>query len=234
MKEYKVTMVTNGGININNNQWIDALLQLPFFKDFTRQEVNQILQERECRIKKYEKDQMIHMENEKCSTMDIILAGKLTIQNIDANGNVLTIGTFFVGDMIGANLMFSSRNAYPMTAISSCETTLLQIERDLVLELCRKKESFMQALLGVISDKTIVLTDKINAISLKTIRQYLTEIIKYEEKRQGSKVILLGVSKKELAERLGIQRSSLSRELNKMRKDGLVDFDARTITIKNL
>jgi len=35
-----------------------------------------------------------------------------------------------------------------------------------------------------------------------------------------------------LAERLGIQRSSLSRELNKMRKDGLLEYDARTVTLK--
>jgi len=39
------------------------------------------------------------------------------------------------------------------------------------------------------------------------------------------------MTKKELAERLGIQRTSLSRELNKMKKDGLIDYDAHSITI---
>lgn len=42
------------------------------------------------------------------------------------------------------------------------------------------------------------------------------------------------MSKKEMAERFGIQRPSLSRELNKMRKDGLLEYDAKTITIKDL
>ena len=39
------------------------------------------------------------------------------------------------------------------------------------------------------------------------------------------------MTKKELAERLGIQRTSLSRELNKMKKDGLVDYNTHSITI---
>jgi len=47
-------------------------------------------------------------------------------------------------------------------------------------------------------------------------------------------VIRLHYSKKELAERLGVQRSSLGRELNKMRREGLLEYDARTITLKNL
>ncbi|WHH61644.1 helix-turn-helix domain-containing protein [Petroclostridium sp. X23] len=39
--------------------------------------------------------------------------------------------------------------------------------------------------------------------------------------------------KKGLAERLGIQRTSLSRELNKMKKDDLVDYDSHSIAICN-
>jgi len=42
------------------------------------------------------------------------------------------------------------------------------------------------------------------------------------------------MSKKDLAEKLGVQRSSLSRELNKMRRDGLIDFNANYIIINNL
>jgi len=47
-------------------------------------------------------------------------------------------------------------------------------------------------------------------------------------------VIRLNYSKKELAERLGVQGSSIGRELNKMRQEGLLAYDARSITLKNL
>ena len=44
----------------------------------------------------------------------------------------------------------------------------------------------------------------------------------------------MNISKKELAERLGVQRTSLSREVNKMKNDGLLEYNARTITLKNI
>ncbi|WP_346898573.1 helix-turn-helix domain-containing protein [Clostridium sp. UBA7503] len=56
----------------------------------------------------------------------------------------------------------------------------------------------------------------------------------YESYIQKSNVIKLKVTKKDLAEKFGVQRSSLSRELNKMRKDGLIEYDAYSITIINL
>jgi len=56
----------------------------------------------------------------------------------------------------------------------------------------------------------------------------------YESYVQKSNIIKLEVTKKDVAEKVGVQRSSLSRELNKMRKDGLIEYDAFSITIVNL
>jgi len=56
----------------------------------------------------------------------------------------------------------------------------------------------------------------------------------YESYVQKSNIIKIEVTKKDLAEKFGVQRSSLSRELNKMRKDGLIEYDAYSITIVNL
>lgn len=166
--------------------------------------------------------------------MDIILEGQVSVQNIVENGNVLTIYVFSVSDILGANLIFSSRNYYPMTVVAISRTTILHIQRELLLEFCQSNVSFMVGLMTEISDKTIILTDKINAISLKTIRLCVIDFLKYEYHIQKNTVIKLNISKKDLAERLGIQRSSLSRELNKMRKDGLLEYNARSIILKNI
>ena len=83
-----------------------------------------------------------------------------------------------------------------------------------------------------ISQKTMILTDKLTVISLKTVRQRINDYLSHQYQLQKTLVITLGCSKKELAERLGVQRTSLSRELAKMKKAGLLDYDAKTITIK--
>lgn len=166
--------------------------------------------------------------------MDIILNGKVAVQNIDENGNVLTINVYSERDIIGSNLIYSSRNYYPMTVVATTKLTILHLQRELILELCQSNVNFTVGLIKIISDRTIILTDKINSISLKTIRQCIIDFLRFEYHIQKSNVIKLNISKKDLAERLGIQRSSLSRELNKMRKDGLLEYDARTVTLKNI
>jgi len=59
----------------------------------------------------------------------------------------------------------------------------------------------------------------------------ITQYLKQLYKDQDSKVLELPTSKKMLAEKLGVQRTSLSRELQKMANEGLIHFDRQSITI---
>ncbi|WP_312831967.1 Crp/Fnr family transcriptional regulator [Sedimentibacter saalensis] len=221
-------------INIQNKaeQAPITLSNLKLFEAFSIDELKDFLESSKCEIREFSKDEITHFQNETCRFMEIILEGRVLVQNIDEDGNVLTIETFVNGDIIGANLIFSSNSLYPMTVTASRKTTILTMDRELILDICHRSKQFMTAFLREVSDKTFLLTEKINAISRKTIRQCINGFLRQEQYRQGSRTIKLELSKKELAERLGIPRSSLSRELNKMRQDGLVEYDAWTITLK--
>ena len=221
-------------MKININSYVDAILALNLFSSFSRKELLELFNTSVYKIEKYDRGQIVHLQNEICSSMDIVLEGKVSVQKIGEDGNVLKITDFTPGDSLGANLIFASRNYYPMTVVSESQSVVLHIYKELILKLSRNNPEFMIELMTVISDKAVVLTDKIDAISLKPIRQQIIDFLKYEYHIQKSNVIILSISKKELAQRLGIQRSSLSRELNKMRKDGLLEYDARTITLRGV
>lgn len=214
------------------DDYIDVIANMNLFCNFSYEELSRIFKPSKFEIKEYKKEEIIHLQNELCHTMDIIISGKVIVQKIEENGNVLTINDFSVGDSLGANIIFSSKNYYPMTIAAISKVVILHLKKELILELCQNSIDFMTLLLQEISDRTLFLTDKIATISLKTIRQRIDEFLKYEYYIQKSNVIKLNISKKDLAERIGIQRTSLSRELNKMRKEGLIEYDSRTITIK--
>lgn len=184
-------------------------------------------------IKTYDKGEIVHLQNEVSESLDIILEGELSVQKIGQEGNILKVVVFTGGDMLGANLLFASSNFYPMTIVADRKTVVLHIPKELILELSAKNIQFMDALLTVVADKALVLTNTIDGIALKTIRERINDFLQYESHIQKSNVIKLTMSKKDLAQRMGIQRSSLSRELNKMRKDGLVEYDSKTITLKD-
>lgn len=203
------------------------------FKECSFQSIEDLFTKDSYYIKNYTKNSVIYFQNEKCTTFDIVLKGIVSIQGIDDKGNYISISDFTIGNEIGGNLLFSSNNYYPMMVLSKTDVTILHLKKELILKLCQNNTTFLTNFLQSLADKTLILTDKIKTLSLKSIRQCIIDFLIYESYAQNNNTIKLELTKKELAEKFGIQRPSLSRELNKMRKDGLIEYDAYTITILN-
>lgn len=215
------------------NKNINLLKNTNLFKSFTTEALEKLFLEN-FKSKSYTKNAVIYFQTEKCNCLDLILSGVVTVQEMDSKGNVLTLSDFTAGDILGANLLFSKNNYYPMNILAKTDTTLISIEKDFVLYLCHQNKDFLYAFLQLVSDKTLILTNKIKAISLKNIRQRIIDFLIYESISQNSLTIKLNISKKDLSEKFGIQRPSLSRELSKMAKDGLITYDKYSITITNI
>ena len=211
--------------------YIDFLMAISLFRGLEKEKLSLLLGE-EAFIQKFTSGQTIYLQNEKANTMDIILDGKVIVQKIDENGNVLSIVSLDKGDMLGGNLIFSNNNEYPMTLIAEKDTNLLRMKKDVILNLCQMDKGFLVNLLELLSDKALVLTSKIHSLARKTIREKIMEFLLLETNKQGSRTIILPFSKKELADRFGVERPSLQRELKNMKEEGLIDYDSKVITLK--
>lgn len=214
--------------------YIELLRTLDTFSDFSSKELEKLFSVDKYKISLYKKNSMIHFESEKCTTLDVVLKGKLIVQKIDTNGNVLTVSEFSQSEILGGNLLYAKSPFYPMTIIAKVDTTILHINKSLVLNFCQANKNFLINYLQEISDKTLILTSKLKSIHMKSIRESIIDFLRYEYHLKKSNVIKLNMTKKELAEKIGIQRTSLSRELNKMKNEGLVEFNKDSITIVNL
>ncbi|MBV1818444.1 Crp/Fnr family transcriptional regulator [Anaerosalibacter bizertensis] len=213
------------------NKYKELISHTYLFNNFSPDEINKLFKYEYYQIKNYKKNSIIYIQNEKCSTVDILLNGTIAVQRIGENGDVLTVATFSSGDIIGGNLAFSNNNEYPMTIISASNSEILHIKRGFILELCQNNKAFLVRFLHCLSDKTLVLTDTIKFISMKSIRDKIIEFLTYEYYTQKDLNIKLNISKKELAEKFGIQRPSLFRELRKMKEEKLIDYNHKYITI---
>ena len=134
-------------------------------------------------------------------TLEIILSGSVAVERIDEAGNLMTIAEFLSDDILGGNLLFSKKPYYPMTITAKQPTVILAIEKD--------------RLFSVFSDN----------------HAFLRSYLDYEKRKQTSDKVVLPISKKALAEKIGVQRTSLSRELQKMQREGLIRFARDSITL---
>lgn len=73
--------------------------------------------------------------------------------------------------------------------------------------------------------------DKLNLLSLPTSRSKILYFLSNESRKNHSKYFTIDFNITELAQFLNLNRSSLSRELSKLKKEGLIDYHNKTFRI---
>jgi CRP-like cAMP-binding protein len=204
------------------------------FENLPEKDILLLLKKGDFKIRKYNKSSIIHIEGEICDKIEIILSGNVVIDSIDETGKFITITDFSKGDILGGNLIFSSNPYYPMTITALSETRICQINKDNLVSLLEKRPEVLLSFLKLISDNVSILSTKIKNSFNKTIREKISLYLTKQKSIQGTDKIRLSSSKTKLAEKMGIQRTSLSRELYKMKEDGMIDYSREYVEIINL
>jgi CRP-like cAMP-binding protein len=194
-------------------------------------EINSYLRDGSFNISTYGKNNIVHFSGEMCLKLEIILSGRVTVDRIDESGNLMAIAEFHSDEILGGNLLFSKKPHYPMTITAKQPTAILEINKERLFELFSDNHAFLKSYLEFVSDHAAILGDRIKHYVNKTIRECILSDLAYERKKQNSDKIQLNITKKAWAERIGAQRTSLSRELAKMRKDGLIQYDSKSVEL---
>jgi len=213
------------------HKYMDLIEKTPFLESLKTNDITRLLDDRSFKTSMYSKNSVVHFEGEECQKLEIVLLGKVVVERIDESGSLMTIAEFFDDDMIGGNLLFSKKPFYPMTITTKQSSLILEIDKGCLFDLFSSNQEFLRCYLEFVSDHATILGDKIKHYVNRTIRERLLNFLNYESQKQHSNHIKLNMTKKELAEKIGVQRTSLSRELSKMKKEGLILFDAHYITI---
>lgn len=215
-------------------EYIKVIKNATLFNSFTNEDLEILFSKIPYKLEKYSKGDVILAEEDTCNTLNLILDGTVEIQKIDSSGKILSIAEFTLGDIFGEMLIFADRNSSPINAISKTKSAVLHINKESVISLCQKNESFLNEYLRIISNKAMILNLKLKEVTLKTIREKISEFLLQQYKEQSSTIIKLNMTKKDWADKIGVQRPSLSRELIKMKEEGIIDFNKNIITIENL
>ncbi|MBU3228367.1 Crp/Fnr family transcriptional regulator [Clostridium algidicarnis] len=209
------------------------LVNLHLFENFNQNDFDLLLNSKDVKIASYSKDEIIFMEDDICLNLSIILKGNVEIQKVDPSGKLLSVASLKTDDIFGENLLFGDRNIYPMTVATKSESLVLHISKDVVAVLCQQNLEFLYSFLNLLSNKAMALSSKIKQVTLKTIRQKICEFL-YSEYSHSNNKIPLKMSKQEWAYNLGVQRPSLSRELIKLKEDGIIDYEKDYVLILNV
>ena len=218
----------------DRNKIIEQLEKNDFFSCLNSEQISSIISKVKYTVKTYEKDAVIAMEDEECNSLGLILDGQVEVQRIYLSGKHIVLKRMTAGEVFGEAIIFSKINKYPATIISMSKSNVAFIKKEDIIQLCILEESILKNFISLLSDKIFILNNKIKNISFKTVKQKVINYILEQMHEQKSSTIVLKANKEQISALIGIPRPSLSRELMKLRDEGIIDFDKNTITICNI
>ncbi|MBX4270387.1 Crp/Fnr family transcriptional regulator [Clostridium estertheticum] len=177
---------------------------------------------------------IVALEGDICDSLGIVIEGELEVQKHYASGKIVTLAKLNKGKIFGEAIAFSETNIYPATIISSIGSTIFYISKKDVISMCSSYPIVLNNFMQLLSSKILLLNRKIKELSFETLRQKISNYLLSQYEVQKNLELVLPISRKNLAEHLGVQRPSLSRELVNMKNDGLIDFNKNLFQIKDL
>lgn len=215
-------------------EYINSLDKCVLFKSIKKEDILKILEDIPYSVSSYSKNEIIALEHSNCSSLGIILQGNIEIHKSFVSGQVVTINNFGTGNIFGEALVFSDKHTYPATIVSSNDSKIMYIKREDIVKMMNLDSRIIDNFMGVLSNRILMLNERITNLSYDTIRKKIINILLNEYKRQRSFRLILPYSRKKMAQILNIPRPSLSRELANMKEDSLIDYYKNRFEILDL
>lgn len=216
------------------NKIIERLKENELFKEVNDINIETTISELNIVTKNYSKDQIVANEGELCNSLGLVIDGIVEVQRIYSSGKQIVLKRLGPGEVFGEAIIFSNKNEYPATIISSSDSAISYLKKEDIIKLCLKDEIILKNFITLLSNKIFVLNRKIKDISFKSMRQKVINFIFEQVKEQNNNTIKLNLSKEQIASLLGVPRPSLSRELMKLRDDGFIEFDRNIIKVLDI
>ena len=177
----------------------------------------------------YPKGAVIALEGENLKHVGVILSGSVDMVKEDLWGSKTIVMRMREKELFGETFACGSDSLAVVTFIASEDAQILFLPFNRVMHSCTMACAFhhrlIENMITVIADKNRNLMHKVEIMSKRTIREKVLSYLSTQAQVQASRYFELPLGRVELAEYLCVDRSALTRELAKMKEDGLIDFD---------
>ncbi|OFY38622.1 MAG: hypothetical protein A2X18_00290 [Bacteroidetes bacterium GWF2_40_14] len=219
----------------------------PIFGDALLSEDPSIMDGIESKTKVYEKGEIVARQGDICKGLYLLMKGSVKTEMINETGGVLSIEKIDAVRPLAPAFIFAKVNIFPVdvTATEKCE--ILFISKEDILKLFQRDTSFMERYIQFNANKAQFLSEKLQMLTIKTIRGKLAHYILGMYFRQQNvnqninqnvrlqkNVVSLDKNQTELAKLFGVTRPSLARILHEMEQEGLISVTRKEIEILDM
>ena len=181
--------------------------------------------------KEYHKGDTIFMDGDAGNGFYVVLAGKVKVSKISAEGKEQILHIFGPGEPFGEVPVFTGK-PFPANAQTLAKSLLAFFPKTRFIALINANPSLALNMLAVLSTRLRQFTVQVENLSLKEVPERLASYLLFLSREQGNtENVTLPISKGQLASLLGTIPETLSRIFAKMTNEGLIKVTGKTITL---
>ena len=219
-------------------KYLEEVSKTSLFQGIERVDILAMLNCLKPRVCSYNRNDYIVTGGDPYESVGIVLKGAATVSKENAEGNRIVMTLLKQGDIFGEIIAFSSQMNWPATVQAQETCVVLFLPRGKIVgecdRMCSWHRTLIQNFLRVISERAMMLNKKVEYLTIKSMRGKISTYLLEQYRREGDVNITLPLNRNELSDFLNVSRPSMSREMSKMKDEGIIDFRLNAVKIRNI
>lgn len=175
------------------------------------------------------KGQVVFHEGDPATHMGLVLTGAVRMIREDFYGNRSIVAHIAAGELFAETYSCAGIPAFPISVVADVDSRILLMDCRRITKTCCNACAFHNRmifnLLRLVATKNLVFDQKIQVTSKRTTREKLMAYLLDQAKQQASNAITIPFDRQELADYLEVDRSGLSAEISKLRREGVLESE---------
>ena len=226
-------MKKNGKLPEMAVQEMEALRTNPLFDGLDREGLARLMTAMKAERTVGKKGTLLHAAGTPMNRFGILLSGAVQVCVDDIEGNRMIMAEVAPGTSFGESLCFLHKKESPVYIFASEESEVLWLRTDVLTD--GDEDPFLMELLrrftAALAEKNLSMNNRIQVLSKLSLRGKLNAYFTELAAAQGSTAIRLPMNREDTAAYIGVNRSALSRELARMKAEGLIEYRKNEIRI---
>lgn len=216
-------------------KYTEILKKCTLFEGIGDDELAEKLSCLNAKVKQYGKNQVIISEGQRVTDIGIVLSGAVQIVSVDYFGNRNIVTQIEPSHIFGEAFVCAEVMSVPISAAASEDSEIMLIDGNRIMcPCCNSCEFHKQLIANLMKNlalKNLTLNRKIEITSKRTTREKLMTYLMWQAKSKGSDSFTIPYDRQELADFLQVDRSGLSAEISKLRREGILECDRSRFTL---
>lgn len=210
-------------------EFYSVLKDCPLFDGIDAEDLSGMLGCLGARTHQAKKGQAVFREGDTACFLGIVLTGSVQLIREDYYGNRSILAHIGPTQLFGESYAFSGAQALPVSVIADEDSSYLLLDSRRISVCCSNACTFHSQvifnLLKVVATKNLMLHQKIQVTSKRTTREKLMTYLLNQAKLQNRTAFTIPYDRQALADYLEVDRSGLSAEISKLRREGVIECE---------